>query len=1184
MQIKRLEIAGFKSFRDRVVFEFLPGITAIVGPNGCGKSNVVDALRWAMGEQQVRYIRGRKIDDVIFHGSDEASAVSLAEVTIILARSEDLPFPEPYEKLEEISISRKLFRDGESEYYINNIPCRLLDIREFFMGTGVGARTYSIIEQNSISHLIEAKPEERRVFLEEAAGISKYKSRKEAAAKKIESTKQNLSRLNDIIKEVKGQLNTLSRQAKKAEEFRNLKNTLKKGEVTLAVHAYRSLKLAEEEKQALINFLKRDLLQEEARLSASEAQIANIREKMTIAEEENLRLQEKVYQNRNDIQLLEQKLQYLRNQLKDIQERISQNENLLVEIEIQRKKWEERQKTLFSKLEDIRTAEEEHRTSFTELEAELRHLRDEENQSLTEMEQLRSQLVTLAAEKARAKNEENALQRILDTMAKQKERDEQELSRNKDILGEISKKISELDANIVLAEETIKTIQLEIGKTKQEEERLRNKLKSLDRDISALKETLSSKTTRLNSLKEFHESYAWCNGTTQAIMTSWKKDLPGLVALVADCLTVQKGYERAVESVLGEKLQYIIVRSWEDGLEAIGYLKKASLGRGHFIPLEFKPENGDISYKNLPFEMEPLIKHVSARADFVPIVRTLLQDTFIVSDIKEATKFWSNNGFKGTLVTFEGDIIFPHGVLSGGSPNEGEKSIFRDKNEMSQLEAEISQLTASLREAHSTHEMTLATLNTCLEKIKELTEKSHQTELQLNSKKKDRERFLEEQKRIEQTLKTIEYNLKARIIEEEETQKKKHFLSQEVLSLAEKEGKISSHMEAWQKKYGTAKLRRAKIEEEITQRRVVLAAIGEKREFLLNEKKRLEEEIKSLIAKEAQLLTEKKEGEEKFDNLARKQKELEKNISDLYLCLKSLEEELSTKRNEKEELTQHLKYWEECASEARKKLEEIRQQYQVAREELHDIHYRLESLNHHVQEKYSVFLDNLCHDFPPISLEEVRMWEEKITSTRMALENFGEVNLLAIDEFNTLKERYDFLTTQATDLNQSIQSLQRTISKINRISRERFAQTFHEVNQNFQQLFSRIFPGGRGELILMDENNLLETGVEIEIQLPGKKKQHISLLSGGEKAMVALSFILAFVLNRPIPFLVLDEVDAPLDDTNINLFVTLLKDIAKSSQVIVITHNKITMEAAHYLYGITMEKKGISKVISVSLD
>lgn len=1184
MRLKRLEITGFKSFRDRVVFDFFPGITAIVGPNGCGKSNVVDALRWVMGEQQVRYIRGKRIEDVIFHGSEEAPAVGLAEVSLILSRREDQPFPEPYENFEEISISRRQFREGESEYYINKIPCRLLDIREFFMGTGVGARTYSMVEQNSIGQLVEAKPEDRRLFIEEAAGISKYKTRKDAAVKKIESTKQNLARLNDIIREVKGQLNSLSRQAKRAEEFKELKHNLKQGEINLAVHAYRLLKSEEEEKLILLEKLKRELLELETLLTHHEAQLGEIKGKITETEAQYQALQEILYQQRNDLRLKEQEIAHIQEQSRDVQTRTAQNRILVEELKAREKEIEEKQRELTSQIEGNIHSEEEKRAVIRDLEEELKQLRSEETQFAAQMEKIRSQYVTLASEKARVKNEENAIERILTSMERQKERDEKEMERHREILGRMSRELGETESAIARGEKALSALRQEIEEARGEEEELRKNLKSIEEEISSLKESLSGKSSRLSSLKEFHEGYAWCGGTAQAIMTSCRDTLPGLVALVADCLTVQAGYERAVESVLGEKLQYVIVKSMADGLEAISYLKEASLGRGHFVPLELRTKEEDLNGKSLPPEIDPLLKHVSARTDIAPIVNLLLRDTFVVPDIRQAVKFWSNNGFWGTLVTPEGDIVTPHGMLSGGGNGEGDRSLFQDKREMSELEEEINRLTTRLQEKITACDTASTLLQSCLERIKKATERCHQSELELNNRKKDREKLLGELKRVEQSLKTLEYNLKARATEEKDLKEKRQNLIREFDSLTEKEREISQRLESLQKKTGTVKLHREKIEGEITQCRISLASLEEKRQSLLNERKRLEEETGTLRARVEKLSREVESSEQKILNFESEGKRLKEAVVSLYATLKSTEENLSKKREEKEELNESLKRWEEFNRDTRKKMAEVDQNHRRAQEEWRDIQYRLSSLEEALKEKYAVSLSELIGEWPIYGPEEIASWEEKIKDTRAALDSFGEVNLLAIEEYNALKERYDFLTAQAGDLNQSILSLQRTIATINRISRERFAQTFSEVNASFQRLFSRIFPGGRGELVLVDKENLLETGIDIEIQMPGKRRQHVSLLSGGEKAMVALSFILAFVVHRPTPFIVLDEVDAALDDANINLFASLMKEIALSSQVIMITHNKISMEAAQYLYGITMEKKGISTVISVSLD
>lgn len=1182
MRLKRLEISGFKSFKDRVVFDFFPGITAIVGPNGCGKSNVVDALRWVMGEQKASSLRGKKIEDVIFHGAEGIPPVSLAEVTLILSRGEDQPFPEPYENCEEISISRKHFRDGESEYYINKIPCRLLDIQEFFMGTGVGARAYSIVEQSSIGQLIEAKPEERRLYIEEAAGISKYKTRKEAAAKKIEATKQNLARLNDIIREVKGQLSQLSRQAKKAEEFKALKKSLREGEITLAVHAYREFTKQEEKQAEALKSIEEEITTARAIISSYEAQ--GEKAKMEMAEEETayLSLQEALYRLRNEIRIKEQESQHLGSKINDLKLQIKRNQDFAEEVKERFAKIRTQEEEISTALEICTSSLEEKKAALNDLEEELKLFQSEESDYSQEIESTKAKYVDLAAEKARLKNEEATLDRHLEGLKRQQEKDKRELTHLSGLINTISSQISDLEANIKGKESRLEDIGTQLKKIEGEVADCQGKLKEMDSEATRLRESLSRKSTRLTSLREFHDGYAWCNGATRTIMTSANPAHRGLVALVADCLSVQPGYERAVESALGEKLQYIIVKSIEDGVEAIHYLKEMALGRGHFVPLFLRGETPGRLSDSIPSEIEPLLSHVSAQEDFFPVVNVLLRDVFIVSDLKKAVALWSQNGFWGTLVTPEGDVVTPHGILSGGH-QAGERSLFLDKREMDTLEEEIKKETTRLQETEDARRHLSTHIQRLLEEKNQLIASHHSLELNLSNLKKDRERLLGEKKRLAQTLKALEYNLLTQKREEEELERKKVRIKELLAAAQAREASITTELESLQKKATGAKLQRKRIEEEITQYRILVASLSEKRKALLQEKGRLEEEKISLMVKEAKLLEEIKEAERAITTLEQEQREIKGNINTLYGELRVMEGEINARKEKREALNAALQDKEEKIRSAKKNLQDLENQYRLAEDKKREIAYELRSLSQAIQEKYEANLNNF-KDLPILSPDEISSLQEKLASVRQALENFGEVNLLAIEEYASLKERYDFLIAQANDLNQSINSLQRTIASINRLSRERFAETFSRVNASFQEIFHRVFPGGRGELILMDENNLLETGIDVQIQLPGKKLQHISLLSGGEKAMIAFSFILSFILCRPTPFLVLDEVDAALDDSNINLFVRLIKDIASSSQVIMITHNKMSMEAAHYLYGITMEQKGVSKVISVSLD
>jgi chromosome segregation protein len=520
MQLKRLEISGFKSFRDKVVFDFSSGVSAIVGPNGCGKSNVVDALRWVMGEQRVKALRGKKMDDIIFHGSQDAAPIGVAEVVMVLTCAKGHTFPGLYANCTEVTVSRRLFRDGDSEYAINQIPCRLLDVKEFFLGTGVGARTYSLVEQNSVAGLVEAKPEERRQFIEEAAGVSKYRSRKEAAVRKMEATKQNLLRLNDVLREVKSQLNTLARQAKRAEQYRNLKAAIREGEVTLALYAYLGLHAQktslEEQKQSL-----EDRIADEERLLQSfEAAAEAVRAELLEQEAFRSRLQEELYSVKNRIHLKEQAIEFSRNKAADLQNRQARHQ---VQMEEDRSRLDAIRKEQ-GRLACAASALEEEiggaRTAISDAERNSEALRGEERTSQQRLETQKARLIDLAAEKARLRNSAANLARGLEDLRRRIEKEERERNESDKRLEALSGQAVVLQRSLENDEEVLENLANRSMTAEDEQERIRTELGETEERIADLKESLSAKASRLQSLREFQERYGWCSDATKAHMTA----------------------------------------------------------------------------------------------------------------------------------------------------------------------------------------------------------------------------------------------------------------------------------------------------------------------------------------------------------------------------------------------------------------------------------------------------------------------------------------------------------------------------------------------------------------------------------------------------------------------------------------------------------------------------------------
>ena len=1191
MRLKRLEIAGFKSFREKVVLDFSPGISGIVGPNGCGKSNIADAIRWVMGEQRVKTLRGKKMDDVIFNGSEEVDPVGMAEVSMILT-ADDQQFPGNYAECSEVMITRRLFREGEGEYTINKIPCRLLDVREFFMGTGIGARTYSLVEQNSVVTLVEAKPEDRRQFIEEAAGISKYKSRKESAVRKMEATRENMVRLNDILREVKTQLNAISRQAKKAEQYKALKQSLKETELTAALQTCSDLSASRTSREEAKNALQNRETEVRTRLQGLESALEEL--KAEVLENEGMisTHQEKLYGTKNAINIKEQGIDFSRRKIADLAAR---REKDLAEGEALKRREGETDGEIASLRAAATEAEERIGTLRKEV-AEgtqaLEELRRMDRTCRQALEEKKARYIDIVTEKAKLKNMVVGLARMIEDFGKREAREVREIEENGKRSAELCRTLEKLRSGLSVDEAGLAELGQRREEIADELERAREELAEAEEKIAGLREENSRKASRLASLREFEESYAWCNEGIKSLLTGSKgSGRPGLsrelfLGLVADHIRVPREYETAVEAVLGEKLQYVVVKDQTDGVRAIDYLKSASLGRGSFVPLDVRPHASGASlaeHEHLR-EAVPLIEQITVQEDCRAIVNEMLGDVLLIPNLGSGISLWRQNGFCGTFVTPEGDIISPSGILTGGSGTGADRSLLRNRREIAELTEEVAKLQAELQGEQDGRKKAASLIAQWDEEFLRLRSQLHLTELRINGLSKDVERYEGELRQVGERLKALNFNRENLAAEAADARGKITRHEAEMKVIGTKEAVLNAAMADDRERGDALRTDLEERERSLTEWKVRLASLEEKREAdrrtLAHLEASLGDHAREIASRTADAEDCECEAQAQTARIAAE----EEALKSLYAEYEIIEKTLSGKRDAQQEKDALLRAREVEIREVKKVLDgQLREgtEIEVAARE---IALQMENLQRNIQEKYGANLVQLLPAFQPLEEAALAELAAKLEKDRQSVENFGEVNLLALAEHEELKTRYEFLTGQIADLNASLETLQKTISRINTVSRQRFAETFAGVNQCFQEVFTRLFPGGRAELSLTDENDLLETGVDIDIRIPGKRAQSVTLLSGGEKSLSAIALIFSILLYRPVPFLLLDEVDAALDDTNILLFNRLVKDTAAHSQILMITHNKKSMEVADSLYGVTILKQGVSTLVSVSLN
>ena len=1184
MKIKRLTIFGFKSFVDRTTLTFPAGTSAIVGPNGCGKSNIVDAIRWVLGEQNPRHLRGRLMEDVIFSGSDTRKPLGMAEVVLTLSNEEGRA-PARYANFPEIEVSRRLYRSGESEYYINRVPSRLRDIVDLFTDTGIGTKAYSIIEQGQVGWLVNARPEERRVLFEEAAGINRFKQKKEAALRRLEATRENLTRVSDIISEVKRQLNSLNRQAKKAERYRSLREELKEIDLYLASGelerlnsemAEKSRELEEAGKREIE--LTTDIDVKEGLLQEARLERLKEDEEFGALRERGLELERTIQQGERSIELARLRVEELKREEKRLSFEIEELGRRRVDAEREiddLRRWTAGLESSIAQehraLEESEAGLQKLLKTLGEKEELLRALRAESMNTMAAVSDIKHSIQsclreeeTLRMKEAKARKErEEALREAREKTAP--------LSGLREKIGGITKRRGEIEARIIGLRQEIERLEREATLKKQA--------------LVELQEAHAKGSSRLSALEEMEKNFEYLKDGARAIMLKGRGK--GVHGLIADVIEANPGYEKAVETVLGERLQYVIVESHKEGVEAIEFLKTHCSGRGTFIPmrdtrqLDLYEQDDRGAFKNRN-GARALIEEVSVKEGYGSIVSFLIGDVLLVEDLEKAVSLWRENGITKTLVTPDGEMIDPHGIITGGFSNGVDGGILQKRGEIKRLRSEVAargEMIGALKGELRTIEDHLEEKRAGFEGIKEDLHSLDIERVNLDGELKMRE---DDIKRLEGVAAGLETEIGDTEKRFKELREKKAALSMEREALEEvlkekesKIGDISREMKALDEE-------RVRSSHLVTEKKVALARMREKLSALrsrLGEKERLVEDlVESVEARKREIERGRIEVRRKNEEL----KELEAKIEGLLAERDRVRAEEVSKGERISAVDERITALEADVKNLKAGLSGLLESRGSIAVALREIELHIEHLKERVRENYDVDIE--AHE-PGQALKEMdaRQLDEKRTELREKIASLGEVNLAALEEYTELEGRYDFLLSQQEDLNRAIASLLSAISRINRTTRERFEHTFMEINEKFKEVFPGLFSGGRAELRLTDDRDILDSGIEIVAQPPGKRLQTLGLLSGGEKALTATALIFSIFLIKPSPFCLLDEVDAPLDDANIDRFNAFVKELSRTSQFILITHNKRTMEMADTLYGITMEEPGVSKVVSVEL-
>jgi chromosome segregation protein len=1336
MRIKRVEIIGFKSFCDRAVVQIGESITGVVGPNGCGKSNIVDAIRWCMGEQSAKHLRGKAMEDVIFAGSESRGPAPMAEVSLtfddvgfshealeqarhsdeaeaeralaqlapddpalsddhgpdallevspeaggdplnapdepeaVAPRTEGTwvdaegnPIASPLDEAArvladrppaihfghytEVAITRRLYRDGTSQYFINKTPCRLRDITDFFLGTGVGTKAYAIIEQGRIGQIVSSRPQDRRAIIEEAAGITKFKAKKKAAEKKLDQTRQNLMRVSDIVTELDKRMGTLRRQAQKAERYRKYKAEVRDIELWKAAHRWLELAGEDQLVTGRLGAAQRELDDARTVWSAKDAHVVAERAELSLEERRLVGVQDHLHELDNRLRLGESKIGFERREAEELDGRVAGARDEIEAIAAQRARGSDELMARQTELAELAAEVEREAGDVEAREATAGEARQMLAHAQHQLDDARTELGGRRTEIATADAQLEALVRRRDEAGRRLERVVSESDQQADRVKELEREGRRVDS--ALAE--LRQTRLDLGSQREgfgaRRDRLADEAARGESEVEALRTELQRRTSRLTSLKEIQDRYEGFQRGTRAVMQRADEIIDGLGdddrraqasaihGVVADVVRAPEQLEVAVEAVLGDRLGGVLVSEPAVGLAAIGFLKHGGGGRSAFVPMTpssvsrsgrghpargaggdagpaFEGEGGAASWMSpawaagatAEIEVDDRTQLVAAHAElggegvlgrmadlvtfadgYESVGKRLLGATVVVDDLARALALYQR-GVTDRLVTLDGDLIEEDGVVAGGSRDAQGSGVLAQKREIRDLEEIVGMLEHDLAEAMTRLVTAKTELKQVTRALEGLRTQVHEGEIAITGHEKDEARIRHDLERQRDRLgqlageqRELDDRIRAIAADDAMTRDRRELAQ---VRIAELERAQLDHL-------SDVTIHRDRLDDlarALTEAKIRAAQLGEKRAAAEASALRLAAMDTDLAARAAKLTTE-------IDDATRRTLALRAGSDQLAAELAVLRDDrdasavtLDAGRRAYEARLGALAEVELGARELRGRADQLAREVGQLELRAGQIKMTRQVVEDHVSERYQLLVRAILHDYhlrsPVTQIEDDRLAELRELIERMG----SDINLTAIEEYAEVGQRFEFLSAQKTDLERAVDQLQRAIDKINKTSRKLFKDTFAAVNATFKEVFPRLFRGGQAALSLSggDDVDLLEAGVEIMAQPPGKKNATVEQLSGGEKALTAVALVFSIFLIKPSPFCILDEVDAPLDEANVDRYNELVREMTDRSQFIVITHNKRTMEAADLLYGVTMQEPGVSKLVSVNLS
>ena len=1181
MYLKRLELQGFKSFADKTVLEFKPGITSVIGPNGSGKSNISDSIRWVLGEQSMKSLRGSKSEDIIFNGTQNRKSLGFAEASIVIDNS-DGALPIEYS---EVTVTRKIYRSGESGYFINRVPCRLKDVLELFMDTGIGKDGYSIIGQGKIDEILSNKSEDRRHIFEEAAGIVKYRVRKGESEKKLEQTKLNLLRINDILSEIEGNLEPLRIQAEKARQFLDLREELKSIEVGLFLYNIQNYKEKLEQVISDEGILAAQRDDETTKLEEKQKIKESLKAEIDSITAEIESMQNLSFESTN-------KIEKLNTEIGIAKERISNNnandERLKKEIEEVKtriKELEDEKQQKLDKKNNIFSNKEKFENELKEKEAELAKLTETLSTKELEIEEQKQKVEKNTDNKYEIGNEISTLEANFENYEK----------REKTLKTEITEAVLELDVAKASKQEISKgyyeieskknKVLAEIEKFSKEKEEASAKIKEFDDEINRITYDIRMKDSRCKFLIETEKEKEGYTKSVKSLLLDCDKN-PGLKSgvhgVLANLISVDGKYQTAIEMALAGALQNIVTDNEQNAKKLVEHLRSNNLGRASFLPISSvkgnKLEKIKCNFNGYIGIASDLVK---CDKKYENIVLNLLGRTVVVTDMDAGIQVAKANNYAFRIVTLKGDIISNSGAITGGSVATKTVNILGRSNEIEKLQREIKELEAKLQQVNTNKEKFVKSIEDVIKKSEELENSLNEINIVYateNQKMVSVEENIEKASTRLEKLRQENENIK---VQKEEILKTKEEKFAEIERIDKENAELNSVIEQFALLNKDNQKYIDDLNFDITNLRISVSSFDESGTSIDEMVERIELDITnnntSIENKEKQIAEIQAENDELAKSIENYNTEIETIKSDVANSSSKIDE-LKAKRIENNTKLEKTEL-------------EITDQFGVIeglKEQLVKIDVKKTKLEQDTKElieslwnEYELTPNNAGDFKKP---DNVQNTQKEVNKLRNKIRDLGSINVDSIEEYKKNKERYDFMCEQRLDLENTQTKLRNVINEMTKTMKTQFAEKFALINKNFNEVFQELFGGGKAELVLEDEENILECGIDIRVQPTGKKLQNMMLLSGGEKAFTAIALLFAILKINPAPFCILDEIEAALDDVNVYRYADYLKKFSKDTQFLVITHRKGTMEAADTVYGITMEENGISKLLSMKMS